>query len=30
VGQRRAVSIAARNNRVAQRYSGLSVRLGAR
>lgn len=28
VGQRRAVGIAVRNNRVAQRYSGLSVRLG--
>ncbi len=30
VGQRRAIGIAVRNNRVAQRYSGLSVRLGAR
>jgi exodeoxyribonuclease V alpha subunit len=28
VGQRRAIGIAVRNNRVAQRYSGLSVRLG--
>jgi exodeoxyribonuclease V alpha subunit len=28
VGQRRAISIAVRNNRVAERYSGLGVRLG--
>ena len=28
VGQRRAIAIAVRNNRVALRYSGLSVRLG--
>jgi exodeoxyribonuclease V alpha subunit len=28
VGQKRAISIAVRNNRVADRYSGLSVRLG--
>lgn len=28
VGQRRAIGIAVRNNRVTQRYSGLSVRLG--
>lgn len=28
VGQRRAIRIAVRNNRVAERYSGLSVRLG--
>jgi exodeoxyribonuclease V alpha subunit len=28
VGQRRAIHIAVRNNRVAERYSGLSVRLG--
>jgi exodeoxyribonuclease V alpha subunit len=27
VGQRRAIGIAVRNNRVAARYSGLSVRL---
>lgn len=28
VGQRKAISIAVRNNRVAERYSGLGVRLG--
>jgi exodeoxyribonuclease V alpha subunit len=28
VGQRRAIGIAVRNNRVAQRHSGLSVRIG--
>ena len=28
VGQRRAIGIAVRNNRVTQRYSGLSVRMG--